>query len=185
MEISLKQIANWDSPSLAGMLNNWQELESKFVFLIYAELQRRKYEFTENELLKINEILRFHNTTDLRPFIDIYLKSIGYNDYDEYYSKVISIQNFIIPENVKTNVEIEKSKYPALRTIASIYKVLSIIIIVLTIISALYSLSISKFDNPIILLSIIIVGALMSLGLYALAESIMVFVDIEYNTRKK
>ena len=183
MEVPLKQIANWDSPSLAALLENWKAIEAKSVLLIYSELKRRNYEFSNSTNSKIREICRFHNTEDLSPFTETYVKSLGYNDYEEYYQKVVSIQNYILPEKTNISPKAENDKYPALRAISTIYKILAMIIAGISLYLAFYSLD--KFQNPLITLGVIVLGTFLTLGLYAISESIMVFVDIEFNTRNK
>ncbi len=82
--------------------------------------------------------------------------------------------------NVKTTT---RYRYPTLRTIAGVYMVLAWIIGIATIITMLYFLADS--DMPIFGLVSLIVGGLLALGLAAISESIKVFLDIEYNTRKE
>ena len=70
-------------------------------------------------------------------------------------------------------------RYPALRTISEAYNYLAYIIGVLTVIAALSLLSTSIWYGLIVIVS----GALIVLGVFAVAESIKVFIDIEENTR--
>lgn len=73
-------------------------------------------------------------------------------------------------------------RYPALRTIAGVYMVLAWIIGIAAIITTVYFLSEDRMQ--IFGLVSLIVGGLLALGLAAISESIKVFLDIEYNTRK-
>ncbi|MEJ5303471.1 MAG: hypothetical protein HPY80_08515 [Bacteroidales bacterium] len=73
-------------------------------------------------------------------------------------------------------------RYPALRTIAGVYMVLAWIIGIVAIITTFYFLS--EKGMQIFGLVSLIVGGLLALGLAAISESIKVFLDIEYNTRK-
>jgi hypothetical protein len=73
-------------------------------------------------------------------------------------------------------------RYPALRTIAGVYMVLAWIIGIAAIITTFYFLSEDRMK--IFGLVSLIVGGLLALGLAAISESIKVFLDIEYNTRK-
>ncbi|MCK9220890.1 MAG: hypothetical protein M0P47_12700 [Bacteroidales bacterium] len=75
-----------------------------------------------------------------------------------------------------------KYRYHALRTIAVVYMVLAWIIGIVAIITTFYFLSENKMQ--IFALVSIIVGGIVALGLAAISESIKVFLDIEYNTRK-
>ncbi|GHT13682.1 hypothetical protein AGMMS4956_10260 [Bacteroidia bacterium] len=73
-------------------------------------------------------------------------------------------------------------RYHALRTIAGIYMVLAWILGIAAIITTFYFLS----ENNLQIFGLVsfIVGGLLALGLAAISESIKVFLDIEYNTRK-
>jgi hypothetical protein len=90
-------------------------------------------------------------------------------------------------KEIKTEIAIEnsRSKYPALRSIAGFYTLLAWIVGVVAIIAAIL-LGLKGGDLGILFSAIIIViGAIIVLGLLAISESIMVLIDIEYNTRQK
>jgi len=71
-------------------------------------------------------------------------------------------------------------RYPALRIIASIYKILAVIIGIIALGTAAYFFKIEALLAVITL----VVGTLIVLGLLAVSESIIVFLDIEQNTRE-
>lgn len=73
-------------------------------------------------------------------------------------------------------------RYPALRTFSIIYLVFAWIIGVAAIFVTFYFLS--EKDTQIYSLISLVFGGLLSLSLAAISESIKVFLDIEYNTRK-
>ncbi|HHH53986.1 MAG TPA: hypothetical protein ENK91_10030 [Bacteroidetes bacterium] len=73
-------------------------------------------------------------------------------------------------------------RYPTLRTIASAYMVLAWIIGIATIISIFYFFL--EDGKQIFGLVSLIIGSLLVLVLATISESIKVFLDIEYNTRK-
>lgn len=73
-------------------------------------------------------------------------------------------------------------RYPALKTIAGVYMVLAWIIGAAAFITTFYFLSENRLQ--IFGLVSLIAGGLLALGLAAISESIKVFLDIEYNTRK-
>ena len=75
-----------------------------------------------------------------------------------------------------------KYRYPALRTIAGVFMVLAWIHGIAAIITTFYFLS--EDSMQIFGLVSLLVGGLLALGLAAISESIKVFLDIEYNTRK-
>ena len=77
----------------------------------------------------------------------------------------------------------QNSRYPALRTIAAIYKTFAGIIGLVAGVTAAYFLT----ESTILILPAVIalvVGALLVLALLAVSESILVFIDIEHNTRE-
>jgi|JI8StandDraft_1071087.scaffolds.fasta_scaffold149401_2 hypothetical protein len=109
--VSFKQLATWDSPSLCTIIESWQEYDSKSVLLIYAELNKRKFEFPPSIIKCIREYCIYHKAEQLEPFVDAYIKNQGYVNYDEYYEKVVAIKGFIIDDNQSiNNTETNKSK---------------------------------------------------------------------------
>jgi len=75
-------------------------------------------------------------------------------------------------------------RYPALRAIAGVYMVLAWIIGIAAIITTFYFFSKNGDSMQLFGMVSLIVGGLLALGLAAISESIKVFLDIEYNTRK-
>jgi hypothetical protein len=79
-------------------------------------------------------------------------------------------------------------KYSALRTISVIFKVLAVLAAVGAIIGALISLgsgaSYSAFGGVVGAIIALLYGALICLYLFAASEFILVFLDIEENTRQ-
>lgn len=80
-------------------------------------------------------------------------------------------------------ISVGTDKYPALRTIAGFFTFFAWIVGILSIIIAVYFGS-QREAGIFIALPTIIVGALIVLGVLAVAESIKVLIDIEYNTRQ-
>ena len=74
------------------------------------------------------------------------------------------------------------NRWTALRTVAAIFKILAYIGAVVVVIYALALLL--KGSSAISLLANLIGGAIIFLYLYATAESILVFLAIEENTKK-
>jgi len=77
----------------------------------------------------------------------------------------------------------DETRYPALRTISSVYLILAWIIGIVAIFTSLYFLS--ENNVKIFALASIIIGGLLALSMAAISEAIKVFIDIEHNTRKK
>jgi hypothetical protein len=81
-------------------------------------------------------------------------------------------------------------RYPALRAIAMIYKVLAWLVATATVLSAVVGLamlgseSARGFPSTVWIIASLVVGALVFVSLWAAAETVLVFVDIEQNTRQ-
>lgn len=81
------------------------------------------------------------------------------------------------------NSFIENKRYPALRTIAATCKTFAFIIGLLSALTTIFFLT----ESPIAIFPGVItlmVGALLVLTLLAASESILVFIDVENNTRE-
>lgn len=91
--------------------------------------------------------------------------------------------NFKATEISNQPIALGTNKYPALRTIAGIYTAFAWIVGILAIILAIYFGSKGE-AGLFIALPTLVVGALIILGVLAVAESIKVLIDIEYNTRQ-
>ncbi|MHB1167256.1 MAG: zinc ribbon domain-containing protein [Carboxydocellales bacterium] len=70
------------------------------------------------------------------------------------------------------------SRYPALVTIATTYKVLAWIVVIMAVIAA-----INVSNNGLTVFAFLFGGLIGALTLMAFSEGIMVFIDIEENTR--
>jgi hypothetical protein len=70
-------------------------------------------------------------------------------------------------------------KYPALGTISEAYTVFGYVLAVVSLIAGM----ILFYTSIWLSLTVIVVGAIIVLGLFALSEAIKVFIDIEENTR--
>lgn len=99
---------------------------------------------------------------------------------DNNINDILGIESSQSQSNNENNIT--RYRYPALRTIAGIYMVLAWLIGIAAIITTFYFLSQNRMQ--IFGLVSLIVGGLLALGLAAISESIKVFLDIEYNTRK-
>lgn len=176
-----------DSPALTAVIDYWKDYDPKPVLLAYAELKKRNYAIPERLLKRENEFCAKHNYNNIDTFLNAYLKENGYDSYEEYFDKEVTLQKKAAAENILINSDQSSNsydKYPALRTISGIYKVFAWIIGIVTIIIAIIFLKAGEMGIIFSLVSIV-VGGLIVLGVLAVAESIMVFIDIEHNTRQK
>ena len=83
-------------------------------------------------------------------------------------------------QNLKT--DIVKERYPALRFISGLYRILAWLIGIATAIVFLYMLSQGQMGIPIGI-GVLIGGGILFVTFLAIAEGIKVFIDIEHNTR--
>lgn len=182
---NLKEITQIDSLALTAIIDYWKDYEPNTVLLAYAELTRRNYPIESKLIKRLGEFCQRNNGTDIDSLLTAALKEIGYNSYQECYEKEIGAMKKAAAEQA-SKIEIGSSisgdtvqKYPALRTISEIYKIFGWLIIVATLIIAF----VLGQGSAIFALIAIIIGALIVLGVFAVAESIKVFIDIEHNTR--
>lgn len=83
-------------------------------------------------------------------------------------------------QNLKT--DIVKEKYPALKFISKLFRILAWLIAITTVIVFFNMLSHGQMDIPIGI-GVIIGGGILFATFIAIAEGIKVFIDIEHNTR--
>jgi len=76
-----------------------------------------------------------------------------------------------------------QNKYPALRIISGIFKVLGWIIALISVISTFYFLS-EEDGIQFLAIASILGGGILTLSFLSISEIIKVFIDIEENTRK-
>jgi hypothetical protein len=81
-----------------------------------------------------------------------------------------------------TSTSSPSTKYPALRTIAGLYRILAFITGGLAIISALVLFISDEFY--LAAMGVLVIGASLTITLLAVAEAIQVLIDIETNTRQ-
>lgn len=93
---------------------------------------------------------------------------------------ILGLDKTISQSKIKASNNI--SRYPALRSIAAIYKILAWVVGSASLLISIYFLS--EHNQTIFAIITLVVGGLLALGLAAISESIQVFVDIEHNTRK-
>jgi hypothetical protein len=84
-------------------------------------------------------------------------------------------------ESGMTQKATSRYRYPALRTIAGIYMACAWITSIAAVTIAFYLV---RYQGGWMAFLSLVVGGLAALGLTAISESIKVFLDIEYNTRK-
>lgn len=186
---TLKEIVEMNTNALTTIIDFWREHEPFTVLLAYAELKRRNHDINEILNYRITEFCLKNNYYNINSFLSTELQKLGYNSFDEYCEKEINTKKTdasgVVSEGVqeKSNVKYNtEKKYPILRLIRQLLKIIGYLLIV----GVLYT-SYKFFQNPFVGwfvgLKELFNGFLAVLGVFALAESIAVIIDIEYNTR--
>jgi hypothetical protein len=103
------------------------------------------------------------------------------NQIDENQASVnsVTIDN---PAEEEISSEISNNRYPALRSIAGTLKFLAYAVLAVLLLT-IYHFS-DNDNGAIIIGSAIVTAGLLFIGLLAASEGILVFIDIEYNTRQ-
>lgn len=188
---SIKEITNTDSLALTAIINYWNEWEPNTVLITYAELKRRNFTLDNKLTKQIDNFCRMNNYTEIDILLTAALNEIGYDSYQDCYEKEINSKKKEKAEQSNkieigsTETDVLEKKYPALRAVSGIYKIFGWILLVVTLIIAYNFLDSGKDEGSKYALITLGIGALIVLTVFAFAESIMVFIDIESNTRNK
>ena len=152
------------------------------------EINERKLKQEEFSKYSDDQLLEFLKSRKKHPSPDHHPYEV---EAAEEEAKKRNIQFDIEDENIETeiNKEIQKLKthvvkerYPALRFISGVYRLLAWLFAIATVIVFVYMLSQGQMD---ILsgIGVLMGGGIIFVTLLATAEGIQVFVDIEHNTR--
>jgi len=184
--LTLEEISKMDSLALTAVIDYWKDYEPKSVILSFAELKKRNFNIPERLLKKQNEFCTKYNYANMEACLVTYFKEHGFNSYEEYSDKEqVTVkkaqQNILTTPNVLDN---DYEKYPVLKSISGIFKAFAWIIGIVTIIVAVMCLQIVEKGVIFSLISLVS-GGLIVLGVLAVAETIILFIDIERNTRQK
>ncbi len=148
-----------------------------------SELQKRSLfkegitKYTDERLLEIiNSQAQFHSYE-----VDIANEEAEKRGLLEV-EKIKSTQNRMNQELKKLQSEVSLDKYPALKFISGVFRLIAWIIAIITVIAAVYL--ITQGDLGIVsALGVLVGGGILFIIHLAIAELIKVFIDIEYNTR--
>ena len=184
--LTLEEVSKMDSLALTAVIDYWKDYEPKSVILSFAELKKRNFNIPERLLKKQNEFCIKYNYVNMEVCLFTYVKELGFNSYEEYSDKEqVTVkkaqQNILTTPNVLDN---DYEKYPVLKSISGIFKAFAWIIGIVTIIVAVMCLQIVEKGIIFSLISLVS-GGLIVLGVLAVAEIIILFIDIERNTRQK
>ena len=150
-----------------------------------AEEEIKKREFTREKLSKysdeqILEILKslesYQSYEGEAAEAEAKKRNLNFN-YEE-----VKIETEINKEIEKLKTDVVNERYPALRFISGVYRLLAWVILVSTVIVFIYFLYQGLFVN-LFSFGAILIGGLLFVTLLATAEGIKVFIDIEHNTR--
>lgn len=158
-------------------------------------------EYSKDELIKRGESFVFNSKieNEIGAMNDSELKNLVEKEWNTYHLEYLEIARMeYLKRGFKNEIEFEEeaqensddgekeddNKYPALRTIASIYPVFASIIAVLAVLVTYNAFTKDSSGDLMNVIPTIVIGALIFLVLLATGESIKVFIDIEENTRK-
>lgn len=147
------------------------------VTLCYAEANRRKIKLTEKQKNGLNARATKKGYKNIEDSLIEMMKKDNFSNYDDYFTSYI--------ENIKQSEVAEQNtlRYPALITIATVYKIVAFIIAIVAVVISVILFSTGDLGIVFSLVTLV-VGGLIVLGLWAISELIHVFTDIEYNTRQ-
>lgn len=181
----LSELSRYDDLALSAVIDYWKEYDSNKVLMAYALLKKRNYVFPSSLESKLEAFQLANGNLPVDSILENYFTQ---NEGTRRLLEDLPVNYREAPKTNSNTHDIKVSKYPALNIIITIYKVAAWIIGVAVILSAVIMLSVgSAFGgmNIISALGILLAGGLTVVGLIAISESIKVFIDIEYNTRKK
>ena len=187
IRITIQEIKQCDNLALIHKIKHYLDFNKDIVLFAYAELIARgtisKGLFIEAHLESMNKDLNaFITSKGFSPGPDILLKELLISlDCDSYLNLLQNIgETATPPAHLRNSVShIQEPKYPALRTISGVYTVFGYVLAGVSLIAGM----ILFYTSIWLSLTVIVVGAIIVLGLFALSEAIKVFIDIEENTR--
>lgn len=186
---NIKQIAKTDSPALMAILDYWKDYDTNTVLFAYGELKRRNDEIPDNLSKRIAAFCAKNNSSSIETLLHQLLKENGYSTFEELYSKEAETDHSKSASEMKDipipSADYTSSKrYPALRTISGLLKLFAILIVLAALFIAMMAFDAGDTGYTTAIMAVVL-GGLMALFAFALAESIMVLIDIESNTRNK
>lgn len=179
----LLEIVKMDNLALNAIITYWKDYSFSTVILAYAELKRRNLSI-ENNSTNIENFSSKYKINNIDIALSESLKNIGYSTYDECYEREVSSKRKSATQTLELFIDeatVTKKKYPALRTISSLQKIYAYILLTATIIFTFVSFFETRGMG--LGLAVLSIGLLVTMIAFAIAESIMVLIDIEQNTR--
>ena len=108
-------ITIYDNPALTGVIYFWNDYERSTVLLAYAEYTRRGQVLNSKLIKKLDKFLIANNTNDVNSLLDSFLKTEGFNTYEEYYKKGVSLLTKVDSYNDKNESKPFTDKVSMLR----------------------------------------------------------------------
>ena len=176
--IDYSTIVKMDSPSLSGIIEFWDEYDTITIVLAYTELEKRRFPISQR-LKDVESKICLYNAVSS---IDKLLES-----YKEQINAITSESSDKSAESTRQKPIVLEytNKYPMLKTLSGILKIMGYLIGAGTIMSILFVGSEGGKESLFLIASLLISGAFAVLMTLATAELIVVLVDIEHNTRTK
>ncbi len=166
---TIKEIIQMDNFTIKYIIDHYKQYDNQTIILIYAEAKRRNLNIKEKQNLNLNEFAVNKGFSDIDTCLTDYFKN-NIVSYEEFYKN-------------NSSQKVTGDRYPALITIASIYQILAFLVAIAALIIIFKDIT-QVSGGSIISLIALVLGSLIVLGLFAVAEGIKVFIDIEYNTRQ-
>lgn len=177
-KIDYRIIVKMDSPSLSGIIEFWDEYDTLTLVLAYTELGKREFPISQRLKDVESKICLYNSVSSIDKLIESYkeqINTVATESSDN--SNEFVRQKPIVVEDT--------NKYPMLKTLSGILKILGYVIGAGTILAFLFIGSQGGNESLYLQVSLLISGAFAVLMTLATAELIVVLVDIEYNTRTK
>ncbi len=183
---TIDELKKMDSLALTAVIEFWKDYDANTVLLAFGELKKRG-EIIPGRLVKpVRTFLDNNAQPSLDAFLDQYLKENGYSSFEELFGKPVvktDSESFRMQSISGSASDENRHKYPALRTVSAILKLFALIIAIISAIAAVIFIGNGE-GNLLTGLLILASGLLVVLITVALAEAIVVLVDIEFNTRQ-
>lgn len=172
----IEEATSASNNALVETIENWQRNDPNAVLVAFAEIERRGLELKHETIEQLDAYCQHYNHKDINSLLSLAMQNTGYRSYGGFYNDFIRGDlNNLAKQN-------SRKRYPALRTICDIYRFVGYLSIVATFFAASYFFTESGIGSAAV---VALVGLLLILGVFATAESIMLFIDIEHNTRQR
>lgn len=182
---SLKEITREESIALMAIVLYWQTYDTTTVLLTLAELKRRNVDLNDNMRSHIKAFCAAQQAQNFEPLILSALRKLGYYSYEEYYNdQIAEPQRYAEKFKAQGRPAMVQQPLPqssSLRLLRKLYTLLGWLAVGATFMSAY---TFGKLSLAAALITLV-VGAIVVLGVFALAEFMSVLAKIEQRLQLK